>query len=51
MSIDNQVEAKIRKYKAGAIFFSEDFYDLGNPGAVKVALHRLVKRGDLSKIA
>lgn len=51
MSIDDQVEVKINKHKAGQILFSEDFQDLGNPGAVKVALHRLVKRGDLTRLA
>ena len=51
MSIDEQVEAKIKKCKAGSILFSEDFQDLSNPGAIKVALHRIVKRGNLSRIA
>jgi DNA-directed RNA polymerase subunit K/omega len=51
MSIDNQIEAKIKTHKAGAIIFSEDFQNLSNPGAVKVALHRLAKRGGLIRIA
>jgi len=51
MSIDDQVEQIINKRKAGSILFSEDFQELHNPGAVKVALHRLVKRGDLKRLA
>ncbi len=51
MSIDDQVEQIIKKQKAGSIFFSEDFQGLNNSGAVKVALHRLVKRGDIKRLA
>ncbi len=43
MSIDNQVEYIMSKRKAGTILFSEDFQKLNNSGAVKVALHILVK--------
>lgn len=51
MSIDDQVERIANKRKAGTILFSEDFQELNNSGAVKIALHRLVKRGDLRRIA
>ena len=51
MSIDDQVEHIINKRKTGSILFSEDFQELNNSGAVKVALHRLVKRGDLKRLA
>lgn len=51
MSIDNQVEQIIKQRKTGSILFSEDFQRLNNPGAVKVALHRLVKRGDIKRLA
>jgi len=51
MSIDDQVEQIIKKQKTGTILFSEDFHELNNPGAVKVALHRLVKRGDIIRLA
>ena len=51
MSIDDQVEQIIKKRKTGSILFSEDFHELNNPGAVKVALHRLVKRGDIIRLA
>lgn len=51
MSIDDQVELIINKQKVGTIIFNEDFQELNNSGAVKVALHRLVMRGDLKRIA
>ena len=51
MSIDDQVEQIVNKSKAGSILFSQDFQKLKNSGAVKVALHRLVKRGDLKRLA
>ncbi|MFT6810167.1 MAG: DNA-directed RNA polymerase subunit K/omega [Saprospiraceae bacterium] len=51
MSIDDQVEQIANKRKAGTILFSEDFQELNNAGAVKVALHRLVKKGDLRRLA
>lgn len=51
MSIDDQVEDIVRKKKDGSILFSEDFQQLRNPGAVKVALHRMVNRGDIRRIA
>lgn len=51
MSIEDQVEDIVRKKKSGSILFSEDFQGLQNPGAVKVALHRMVNRGDIKRIA
>ena len=51
MSIDDKVEAKVNKSKTGSILFNEDFQDLGNSGAIKIALHRLVKKGGLTRIA
>lgn len=51
MSIDDQVEGIVKKQKSGSIVFSEDFQMLQNAGAVKVALHRMVKRGELRRLA
>lgn len=51
MSIDDRVEQIVKQQKVGSIFFSEDFQKLNNSGAVKVALHRLVKRGDIKRLA
>lgn len=51
MSIDDKVENIVNKRQTGTILFSEDFQILKNSGAVKVALHRLVKRGKLKRLA
>lgn len=51
MSIDDQVEDIILKKKRGSILFSDDFQKLQNPGAVKVALHRMVNRGNIRRMA
>lgn len=51
LSTDDQIERKIKELKPGAVAFTEDFQNCGSPGAVKVALHRMVKRGLLQTIA
>lgn len=51
LSTDDQIEQKIRELKPGSIIFTEDFQEYGSPGAVKVALHRMVKKGLLRTIA
>lgn len=51
ISIDDKVEQKINNHKDGAILFTEDFQNLGTPGAIKVALHRSVKKGLLKRLA
>jgi hypothetical protein len=51
LSTDDQIEQKIRELKSGGIIFTEDFQGYGSPGAVKVALHRMVKKGLLHTIA
>src|SRR5690606_1454621 len=51
LSTDDQIEQKIRELKSGSIIFTEDFQEYGSPGAVKVALHRMVKKGLLHTIA
>ena len=50
-STDDKLEQKIKSLKQGAIVFTEDFQDYGSPGAVKVALHRIVKKGLLHNLA
>ena len=50
-STDDKIEQKIKRLKQGSIVFTEDFQDYGSLGAVKVALHRMLKKGVLSKIA
>ena len=51
LSTEDKIERKIKALKSGTIVFIEDFQEYGNPGAVKVALHRLVKKGILASIA
>ncbi len=51
MSIDDKVEQKVKNSQEGSILLSEDFHNLGNAGAVKIALHRLVKKGQLKRLA
>jgi hypothetical protein len=48
---EKQITETIKKARAGQIFFNEDFRDKGTGEAVKVALHRLVKRNVLQRIA
>tara|TARA_R110002072_G_scaffold25187_1_gene84663 strand:+ start:61 stop:657 length:597 start_codon:yes stop_codon:yes gene_type:complete len=50
-STDDKIEQKIKSLKQGSIVFTEDFQDFGSAGAVKVALHRIVKKGLLHNLA
>lgn len=50
-STDDKIEQKIKNLKQGTIVFTEDFQNYGSPGAVKVALHRIVKKGLLHHLA
>ncbi|MCL2327254.1 MAG: DUF6088 family protein [Bacteroidetes bacterium] len=50
-SIDTQIEKKIKQNKRGKIFFGEDFAKFGSPDAIRVALHRMVKKGLLTRVA
>ena len=48
---DKQIIDRIDKAAAQTIFFTEDFRELGKPEAVKVALHRIVKRNILHRLS
>lgn len=50
MSIEEQIQDKVIKEKDGTIFLTEDFFDFGNANALRVSLHRLVKRGILYRL-
>jgi hypothetical protein len=50
-SIDNKIIAKIKKAKRGSLFFTEDFLKFGTAKAVAKTLERLVKKGDISRVA
>ena len=49
-SLDNQILEKINRRKEGYIFIYNDFKSLGNATAIRVAMHRLVKKGVLQRI-
>jgi len=48
---EKQITEIIRRAKKETIFFTEDFRETGSAEAVKVALHRLVKRNAIQRLA
>lgn len=51
LSADDQILRKIKKAKRGTLFFIDDFIDYGNAKTIGKALERLVKSGELYRIA
>jgi len=51
ISIEESVIHSIRKRGRGAVFVPSDFLHLGSRGAVDIVLHRLVKRGEIRRLA
>lgn len=51
ISTDDKIERTIAVAEGGTIFFPKDFIDTGSSGAIRVALHRMVKRGVLVRLA
>ena len=51
ISIDDQIFIKFKKARRGSLFFIDDFTDFGNTKAVGKALERLVKSGELHRVA
>lgn len=51
LSIDDLICKKFKKAKRGSLFFIDDFTDFGNAKAVGKALERLVKSGELHRVA
>lgn len=49
-SIDDYILELINKKKSGTIFVYNDFKTLGSLSAIRVAMHRLVKKGVLQRI-
>lgn len=47
----NQIKNKIKNYKRGKIFFSEDFAIFGSPDTIRKSLQRLVYSGLIVRIA
>lgn len=50
-SIEKQIEDKINEVGRGTLLFPEDFQRLGSSEAVRLALHRIEKRGIIQRIA
>lgn len=50
-SIEKNIASRIASRKRGACFAPNAFLDLGSPEAVRIALHRLEKRGVVRRLA
>ncbi len=50
-SINNKIVKRIYSKGMGWCFTQKDFFDLGSPGAIRIALHRLEKKGTIRRIA
>lgn len=50
-SIESRIASRVEKRGRGAVFIPADFLDLGSRQAVDLALHRLVKKGTLRRLA
>lgn len=50
-STDTLVGKKINRIPKGTLFFPENFTDCGSSGAVRLALHRLLKKGEIVRVA
>jgi hypothetical protein len=50
-TVEIQILEKVKKARRGALFFNENFIDTGNADTIRKALERLVKAGDLMRIA
>ena len=50
-SVDVSIENKINRSPRGTLFFPENFSDCGSSGAVRLAMHRLIKKGEIVRIA
>lgn len=50
LSIENEILKRVEQKKSGTVFLTEDFFDIANSNALRVALHRLVKGGILFRL-
>ena len=50
-SIENKIENRIKNSRRGKIFFQDDFATFGTPGAIRLALSRIEKKGLLVRAA
>jgi len=51
LSVENKIEKEVKKSKRGKIFFQDSFAVLGTPGAIRLALSRIEKKGLLVRVA
>ncbi len=51
MSVENQIEQRIKSVPKGELLLPVDFSDLGSSEAVRIALFRLEKEGIISRVA
>jgi hypothetical protein len=51
LSIEDQIENRIKNASKGVLFFPEDFSDIGSSESVRVSLHRLEKKGLIRRVA
>jgi hypothetical protein len=49
-SIEKQIEEKILKIPRGTLIFPEDFDRFGSSGSIRIALHRIEKKGVIKRI-
>jgi hypothetical protein len=50
-SIENRILNRIKKTQRGNLLFPDDFYLLGSSEAVRLALHRLEKEKEITRVA
>ncbi len=50
-SIDSQIINAINIRGQGAVFVPTDFLDLGSRGSIDIVLHRLVRKGNIRRLA
>ena len=51
LNSDIQILAKIKKARRGALFFISDFAKFGKPDTIRQALQRLIKSGEIDRVA
>lgn len=51
MSVAQQIKHKIQSFEKGVVFSSRDFLELGNRAAIDKSLSRMVKKGEIERVA
>lgn len=50
-SVESKILTKIKRTPRGALLFPEEFYLLGSSEAIRLALHRLEKKKEITRVA